>query len=80
MLETLREAGDTAVPITVTPTTQSDAWLAGRPDAERTWLDQSGFTGKAGSVGLLPGGDELLFGPMTSEVRLVIPIDQVVDV
>ncbi|MBC7143075.1 MAG: leucyl aminopeptidase family protein, partial [Rhodobacteraceae bacterium] len=51
------DAAETTRPLYLIEAEGAEAFLAGRPAAERTWLTASGFAGKLGQLCLLPGAD-----------------------
>jgi len=57
MLDTLIDTAPSAIPITVVPSAEFADWMGGPADTVQTWLDDTGFKGKAGDVGLLPDAD-----------------------
>jgi len=54
-----------ATPVTVLQVEAMEAWLGGRPETERAWLEKTGFKTKAGKSAWLPAadgsGDRVLF-------------------
>jgi leucyl aminopeptidase len=52
-------AADHPYALSAVTAAQFPAWLAAQTESTRRWLQAQGFTGAAGSVALLPGGDGL---------------------
>jgi leucyl aminopeptidase len=48
---------DHALPLHLVPADEAAAFVAGRAEAERQWLNAQGFAGKLGSLVVLPGPD-----------------------
>ena len=61
-IQTLIEPSDKHLLIDVVITDDYDTWLAGRSDAERAWLENSGYTGKSGKVAVMPGAKGAIAG------------------
>ena len=68
MLKHLIEASPATIPVTLITKTTSETWQTKQPVTVRAWLKQSGFKGKTGAVGLIPGDNGKLAG-----VVFVIP-------
>ena len=51
-----------AVTIEIVSKDGFDGWLAGKDDAQRTWIGSAGFKGEAGALCLVPGTDGALAG------------------
>ncbi|MCX7646382.1 MAG: leucyl aminopeptidase family protein [Rhodobacteraceae bacterium] len=54
---TFAPAGADALPLHVVPAEEAEAWVAAQPDAHRAWLRAQGFSGRLGSLVLIPGPD-----------------------
>ncbi|MEQ8193649.1 MAG: leucyl aminopeptidase family protein [Rhodospirillales bacterium] len=61
MLQHLTDPGaGAAIPLTPITADGLSAWLEGQAAGVRTWLGQTGFKAKAGSIALVPGNDGTL--------------------
>jgi len=58
MSDTLIDGSETdATPVTALPVEAMETWLEARPEAERAWLEKTGFKAKAGKTAWLPAAD-----------------------
>ncbi len=57
MLLTLAPADSPSLPLHVVPTDSCAAWLAALPGGHRAWAEAQSFSGRLGSVVVLPGND-----------------------
>lgn len=57
MSEFLVDDAAGALPLHLLKASESEAWIAGRPEAEQAWTKAAGFSAKAGSVCLVPARD-----------------------
>ena len=57
MLDFLIETEESAVPITLLSEPTVETWLTSQPTPTRIWLQRTGFSGKVGSLGLIPSED-----------------------
>ena len=68
MTDTLIENAASAIPITAIAADDFDAWADGQPEDVQIWTASTGFTGKAGTICLVPGAEGQL-----SRVLLGLP-------